>query len=496
MSLLTKVLGVDKQIAILEEEHKKELTELENSYIGEVLDLRESLASDLKSEVEGWTSLFKGEHELEKADREGLLEQCWNGFCKSPLLRAIVKYTTIFVFGKGIKYEIDDPEAKAYIDEFCRVNKLDQLQKKLSDELQIYGELFLYTPESELIENESLTEAAIQEAVNAGGKKETLKIRIREAKENDATTKHPEVFDLIPIDPAEIQEIETDEYDIRKVKRYKRVYTTASGAQVTDWIPASEVQHISVNCATNSKRGRSDLESMLLWSFRYGEFLKNRTLLNKLKRAIFFDVTVDGTPAEVAAEKAKYPKGPKFGSVIFHNKSVEWKVVEPKMDARQAEADGRAIRQIIAIGAMLPEYMLSEGRGTTYSTGRVQEPVILRKFINYQDLWEFEFILLFRHILALAVKYKKLPETYKDGKGDTRKTISVPIRVFFPELKKEDILNIAKAMALLFDVGLSKETIYAQGGFDYKTEKKRKKKEEEEEEMEEFKRGEYSEGGD
>jgi len=38
MSLLTKVLGVDKQIAILESKHKKELTELENSYIGEVLD--------------------------------------------------------------------------------------------------------------------------------------------------------------------------------------------------------------------------------------------------------------------------------------------------------------------------------------------------------------------------------------------------------------------------------------------------------------------------
>lgn len=127
-------------------------------------------------------------------------------------------------------------------------------------------------------------------------------------------------------------------------------------------------------------------------------------------------------------------------------------MVEPKIEARQAEADGRALRQMIAVGVLLPEYMLAEGKGATYSTGRVQERVIMQKFIDYQDLSDAEFITLFRHVIALSIKYKKLNETYKakTKKGEEeRKMIDVPIRVHFPELKRADILEVAKTMGLL-----------------------------------------------
>lgn len=496
MSLITRALGLDRKIEELEARHKKELVELENAYLGEMAGLGESLKSELAAEVEGWYGLGKAARELEEIDRKTLLEQCWNAFCKSPLCKAIVKYTTIFVFGKGITYEIDNPEAQAYVDKFYQKHRLDQQQKKLSNELQIYGELFLYFPESKMVtQKEDISEAA-RGKKKKGKKKEAI---IREAV-NDKTTEHPEVFDFIPVDPAEIDEIETDEYDIRKVKRYKRVYTTTKGVQVTDWIPGKEIQHIAINCASNSKRGRSDLESIILWSFRYNEFLKNRSLLNKMQRAIFFDVTVKGSPTDVAAEKAKYPHGPKFGTVLFHNEAVVWKVVEPKIDARSAEADGRALRQMIAVGALLPEYMLSEGRGTTYTTGRVQEPVIMQKFTDYQDLWEAEFITMFRHIIALGVKYEKLRETYKvkTKKGEEEhKTVDVPIRCHFPELKRVDILELAKTMALLLDIGLSRQTVYGVGGYDYQREQRQRKEEESQEETETFEGGKFkAEGGE
>jgi len=494
MSLLTKVLGVDKQILILEEKHKKQMEGVENSYLDEIVSLKESLQTDLAKEVEGWTALFKGDHELDKADREKLLEQCWNAFCKNPIVRAAVKYTTIFVFGKGITYTVEDPKAKAYVDKFYERRKLGRLQKKLSDELQSYGELFLYTPESELVENTDLSKVALEEAKEENPE---AKVRVREAKEIDRTTKIPEVFDLIPVDPLEIDDIETDEYDIRKVKRYKRTYTTVSGIQVTDLIPAKEVQHISINNATNSKRGRPDLESIIRWAFRYNEFLKNRWLLNKLKRAIFFDVTVIGGPNEVRAEKAKYPHGPQFGSVVFHNESVVWKVVEPKLDARTSEGDARAFRQMIAVGVLMPEYMLSEGKGTTYAIGSVQEKVILQKFIDYQDLWEEEYVDLFRRIISLGIKHHSLPKEYEaileDGTKEKRKMEDVPIKVHFPELKKIDLLEVAKAMTLLMDIGLSGETIYGLGGFDYAEEQKKRQKEQEDREDEAFVGGKFKE---
>ena len=200
---------------------------------------------------------------------------------------------------------------------------------------------------------------------------------------------------------------------------------------------------------------------------------------------------MDGNAAAVSAEKAKYPKGPKTGTVLWHNKAVEWKVMEPKIDARQSEVDGKSFKQMIAIGALLPEYMLSEGQGTTYSTGQVQEPVILQKFVDRQDLWEFEFIRLFRHVLRVAVKYKNLLEEYKDSEGETHKMADVPIRIILPELKTKDIEKLAKAMTLLLDMGVSNKTVFALGGFSYERERKQREEESKGEESEEFEKGKF-----
>jgi len=478
MSIITRMLGMDKKIQSLGESHKKELDRIETSHISEIQDLRESLKSDLADEVSGWSKLGGAGHELEEYDRKTLLKQAWNAFCKDPLSRANIKYTTIFVFGKGIEYEIDEPEAKAYIDAFYNYHGIDQLQKKISNELQIFGELFLYIPESKMVTTTKIEES--KEYLHGGV--------IREASK-DNTWETPETFDFIPIDPLEITDIETDPYDIRKVIKYKRVYSTTTGMQVTDWIPGGEIQHIMINNATNSLRGRSDLESIVSWIYRYNDFLKNRCLLNKIKQAIFFECIVDGNAADVAAQKALYPHGPKFGTALFHNKAIEWKVVEPKIDARTAEADARMLRQQIAVGAMLPEYMLSEGRGTTYSTGRVQEPAVMQKFVDMQDLWEAEFLILFKHVISLGIKYRQLPAEYevktKEG-TKKRKMIDVPIRLIFPKLTKDDMLEKAKAMTLLKDLGLSDESILKVGGFDWKTEERLKKREEEKETQETF----------
>ena len=240
MSFLTKVLGMDKKYQSLEESQKKANEEIQNFYISEIQSLRqESFKSDLASEVEGWSSLTKGEHELDQTDRENLITQCWNSFHKNPILKAVVKYTTIFVFGKGLEYEIDDPAAESCIDDFYKEHKLDQLQKDLSDELQIQGELFLYTPVSEMKTNKALSESAKKKYLEESKKKkkerkdkekkgeeriqETKieKFEVREAND-DASTKHPDVLDFIPIDPTEIEEIVTDDYDIRKIIKYKK----------------------------------------------------------------------------------------------------------------------------------------------------------------------------------------------------------------------------------------------------------------------------------
>ena len=58
-----------------------------------------------------------------------------------------------------------------------------------------------------------------------------------------------------------------------------------------------------------------------------------------------WDVTLRGADAgDINRKRAQWVRGPEMGTVLFHNEGEKWNAVQPRIEAGDASADGRAIR--------------------------------------------------------------------------------------------------------------------------------------------------------
>jgi hypothetical protein len=107
--------------------------------------------------------------------------------------------------------------------------------------------------------------------------------------------------------------------------------------------------HFAVNRPVGCVRGDSDLASILPWLRRYSRWLEDRVRLNAAVRAFLWIVKVPR--AQIAARRAELISPPEAGSVqVIDKDGEEWSAVAPTLNARDALADGRAIRWMVAAG--------------------------------------------------------------------------------------------------------------------------------------------------
>lgn len=107
--------------------------------------------------------------------------------------------------------------------------------------------------------------------------------------------------------------------------------------------------HYAVNRPVGFVRGESDLKSVLPWLRRYSRWLEDRVTLNAAVRSFIWIVKVPGSKVEAKAEQ--YRRAPEPGSVLIVDRdNEEWEAVTPRINARDAQADGRAIRWMITAG--------------------------------------------------------------------------------------------------------------------------------------------------
>jgi hypothetical protein len=216
------------------------------------------------------------------------------------------------------------------------------------------------------------------------------------------------------------------------------------------WLPASEILHVAVNKFSSSLRGRSDLAPILPYIRRYREWLDDRILLNKLRTSLIWDVTVAGAEKpDLDRLRAQFPTGPARGTVLFHSEDETWKPVDPQIDAADAAPDGRAIRLMIATGALLPEHYLAEGGNANRATAAEMGLPAIKRFQRRQHV--------FRALLT-AVVNRVLDEAQRTGRLGPR--VNRTFSVQFEELATSSQLDLAgtlvrfaEALALATDRG-------------------------------------------
>lgn len=348
--------------------------------------------------------------------------RCYEAYNANPLASFVVDNMVNFVCGERTTVEAKSPKVQRIIDEFWHDpdNHMPTRVRALCRELSLYGEQF------------------VRFFVNPY----TGRVKIAQ------------------IDPSLIDQIETDPDNVeRNVRFHQRPVgpggalwsatapiggATPSGAQLSKagiiyapdprsyaptaepgaiyapgdqvmagtWYDAgTQVVQFKINAVSNAKRGKPDLATILPWLRRYQEWLIDRVRINKYKSAFLWDITLAGADAKtVERKRMQYAYAPSPGSVVVHNESETWGAVQPKIDADDVAADGKAIKMMVAMGAGLPEHYLAEGGAVNQATAAEMGLPTYHRFIARQEEFRLLLTCIIDRVLDEAVAAGKLSD--------------------------------------------------------------------------------------
>ncbi len=255
----------------------------------------------------------------------------------NPLARQIINLTTSYVVGDGITVSSARAGVDAWLRRFWqhRLNRMDLRLAGMCDELSRSGELFV------------------------------------------VLSRNPaDGMSYVRFVPAsQIDRIETADGDVEWELRYHQVLAGETGGRW--WLSwdhpdapgADQVMgHFAINRPVGATRGEGDLVPILPWLKRYKVWLEDRLKANKFKTRFYWDVAIEGQEADIATARARYAHPPEDGSIIVHSTRETWNAVQPRIEAGDAEADGKAVRLMIAAGAGVPLHFLAEGESATRAT--------------------------------------------------------------------------------------------------------------------------------
>ncbi|MGB9639988.1 MAG: hypothetical protein ACPL4H_03700, partial [Anaerolineales bacterium] len=194
--------------------------------------------------------------------------------------------------------------------------------------------------------------------------------------------------------------------------------------------------HYSVNRPLGSLMGESDLAPLIPWLQRYARMLEDRVRLNWAMRAFLWIVTV---PAHrVAAKAEQYRAAPESGSIIVKDDSEMWQPVTPNLNAYDASADLKAIRQMIDAGSHYPPHWRGEPQEVNLATAVAMQAPTEKHLLRRQRYFNF----LLKDILIQA--YLRAAQVGKVPLFAEEKLNSL-IEVNAPELSLKDHERLANA---------------------------------------------------
>lgn len=382
---------------------------LSESPASEAVNNPQAFSQGIIDEDRGWRSLISGGmRELTWAQLIENFNDVTDYYRTNPLAFRLVQLQVEHVLGEGMELRSSDPKIQSELDLWWDhpLNQLEVRQFDFMTGLSMDGELFV--------------------------------------------TRHVNPYDLTSyvrlVPAALIDRIETNPDDLLDELRFHQTaqmmtpdtlmqlpsLTQAEGR----WWEAGQMRHFAVNRPAGVVRGMSDLAPVLPWLRRYRDWLTDRVRLNKYRTAFVWHVVLKGADKRaVLARQAELAVPPPPGSVIVSNENEEWLAVRPEISADDVQADGHAIRLMIAAGSGIPLFWLAEAEHTARGTaGDMAEPT----YRHYRAR-QLYFGWLMRTLAVDALRVRGLEVAIGD------------ISAEFPELDTSASLAIASSMAQLTD---------------------------------------------
>ncbi len=343
-----------------------------------------------------WAVGGRGMNESERDrlvfDREEVLRQSLEAWRVNPLARRIVGLSTQYVVGGGISLNCKHVFTARFLDAFWnhRLNRMPVRVSEFCDELARSGNLFLLLS----------TDAAGMSYVRAVP---ALEIERIESKPNDI--EQPLRFYPRP---------SLDEPDPRPWLAYDEL---SDGPDENGGFPAVML-HYAINRPVGAQWGESDLAPELRWLGRYAGWLEDRARLNRFRNAFLYMVRArfSSEAERIARQRALNANPPGPGSILVTGDSETWEVIAPKLESTDANADGLALKKMIASGAGVPLHFLAEPESSTRTTAEAAGGPTYRHFEQRQRF----FLWMLGDLLRVVVNRRLMVDRRISAKADVR----------------------------------------------------------------------------
>jgi len=316
----------------------------------------------------GWTS-----HNYAPGDRTWPelytdLEDTLEAWRKNFMIRRIVNLTRSYAVGSGIEIGSSDEQVAAFLKDFWNhpKNRVDRRLGAICDQLTRDGELFpvLFTNPVDGMSYLRFKTAR----------------QIRDVKTSLNDYEH------------ELEYIET--VDGANDRRWiSPNHALAWEPPAAGQAPPPLMLHWSVNRPLDGTRGESDLIPVLPWALRYSEWLKDRVRLNRQRtRAGMLDIGLaDDTQVETKKQQMR-ALNPVEAGIYVHGPGEEVNMHSLRIEADDAEDDGKVLRLAIATGANLGLHYLGEGENANYATAKEMGEPTARFYADRQQdiIWMLE----------------------------------------------------------------------------------------------------------
>jgi hypothetical protein len=158
--------------------------------------------------------------------------------------------------------------------------------------------------------------------------------------------------------------------------------------------------HYTVNKLAGMMWGEPDIAPLLPWLARYASWLEDRIRLNRFRQAFLFVVRgkFDSAEKKAARQAELMNNPPQPGSILVTDESEDWGILNPQLDAFDANTDGLALKKFIAGGRGFPLHWLAEPESSTRTTAEAAGTPTFKALESRQKF----FLAMVKELLTIA----------------------------------------------------------------------------------------------
>ena len=363
----------------------------------------------------------------------------------NPMARRVIGLITAYVVGPGMTASSEDEALEAFIDEFWHHprNHLEQRQEDWSDELNRTGELFIAlfpNPVSGMCQVRAIPASRIRRVVWRKGDYE-MELAYNEMtglRDEDGAAGIDTIEGTWWLSPDGWRAL----YGGDGMDAAKGEWTKAR-LEYPDGKEAPWMLHYAVNRPVGAVRGEGDLAPMMSWLRRYRRWLEDRVRLNTAVRSYLWIIKAPTRLHDKIVKKYADKAPPAPGTMVVAHADETWEAVAPSLQARDAEADGRAIRRMIAAGGPGTSLVdFGDSDDSNLATAKATAE-LRRRFMTRR---QGAFAWLLADLTAHA--FNRFNEM--TGSGHEEVTVR-DVTISRPDISVEDNASIAKAASDLGD---------------------------------------------